>query len=103
MDNCEPDFPTGNASLASTGIPGPDADAVGPVEDKRTIRVLIADDHPIVRDGLSKLLMLEDDIEVVGQASDGLEVLELVQRYAPDVVLLDLRMPNMDGLTTLNA
>jgi len=63
--------------------------------------VVLADDHPIVRDGLKKLLVLEDDIAVVGEASDGREVLDVVQRTAPDVVILDLRMPNMDGLSAL--
>src|SRR4051812_14862478 len=67
------------------------------------IRVVLADDHPIVREGLMKLLRLEDDIEVVGEASDGREVLLAVQRLVPDVVLLDLRMPNMDGMSTLTA
>src|SRR5215213_387685 len=67
------------------------------------IRVVLADDHPIVRDGLKKLLVLEDDIAVVGEASDGREVLEVVQRTAPDVVVLDLRMPNMDGLSALES
>ncbi|HET8549789.1 MAG TPA: response regulator transcription factor [Bryobacteraceae bacterium] len=67
------------------------------------IRVIIADDHPIVRDGLRKLLSLEDDIDVIGEASDGREVLTLVQQTDPDVVLLDLRMPNLDGLSALQA
>src|SRR4051794_897836 len=67
------------------------------------IRVVLADDHPIVRDGLKKLLVLEEDIAVVGEASDGREVLEVVAQTAPDVVILDLRMPNMDGLTALEA
>ena len=66
-----------------------------------TIRIVIADDHPIVRDGLKKLLLLEDDFEVVGEASDGREVLSKVRDLDPDVVLLDLRMPNMDGLGAL--
>ncbi len=67
------------------------------------IRVVIADDHPIVRDGLRKLLSLEDDLEVVGEASDGREVLDVVQALEPDVLLLDLRMPNLDGLSALQA
>lgn len=67
------------------------------------IRILVADDHPIVRDGLRKLLSLEDDIDVVGEASDGRQVLEQVMHLRPDIVLLDLRMPNMDGLATLQA
>src|SRR5436309_11634240 len=70
---------------------------------KATVRIVIADDHPIVRDGLKKLLLLEDDFEVVGEASDGREVLDKVQELDPDVLLLDLRMPNLDGLSTLQA
>jgi DNA-binding NarL/FixJ family response regulator len=67
------------------------------------IRVVLADDHPIVRDGLRKLLTLEEDIEVVGEASDGREVVQVVQDTRPDVLILDLRMPYMDGLATLQA
>ena len=67
------------------------------------IRVLIADDHPIIRDGLRKLLSSEADLEVVGEASNGNEVIEQVERLDPDVVLLDLRMPEMDGIATLKA
>jgi DNA-binding NarL/FixJ family response regulator len=70
---------------------------------KATVRIVIADDHPIVRDGLKKLLLLEDDFEVVGEAGDGREVLEKVQELDPDVLLLDLRMPNLDGLSALQA
>ena len=70
---------------------------------KGTVRIVIADDHPIVRDGLKKLLLLEDDFEVVGEAGDGREVLEKVQSLDPDVLLLDLRMPNLDGLSALQA
>src|SRR6266851_8909005 len=70
---------------------------------KGTVRIVVADDHPIVRDGLKKLLQLEDDFEVVGEAGDGREVLEKVQELDPDVLLLDLRMPNLDGLSALQA
>jgi two-component system, NarL family, nitrate/nitrite response regulator NarL len=69
--------------------------------EERFIKVVIADDHPIVRDGLKKLLLLEDDIKVVGEASDGRQVLELMQEQEPDVLILDLRMPNLDGLSVL--
>jgi len=67
------------------------------------IRILIAEDHPIVRDGLRKLLSLEEDFEVVGEAGDGREVLDVVDALSPDVLLLDLRMPNLDGLSALQA
>jgi DNA-binding NarL/FixJ family response regulator len=72
-------------------------------DGKKKIRVVIADDHPIVRDGLKKLLLLEDDIDVVGEASDGREVLEMLQDQEPDVLLLDLRMPNLDALSVLQS
>jgi DNA-binding NarL/FixJ family response regulator len=65
------------------------------------IRLVMADDHPIVRDGVRKLLTLEADMEIVGEAADGREVVEMVQRIDPDVVLLDLRMPGLDGLSVL--
>src|SRR5277367_1934891 len=81
---------------------GPINDAPETQEKKKaTVRIVIADDHPIVRDGLKKLLLLEDDFEIVGEAGDGREVLEKVQALDPDVLLLDLRMPNLDGLSAL--
>ena len=61
------------------------------------IRVLVADDHPIVRGGIVALLSTADDIEVVGEAADGLEAVELAAELLPDVVLMDLRMPGIDG------
>jgi DNA-binding NarL/FixJ family response regulator len=70
---------------------------------KGTVRIVLADDHPIVRDGLKKLLQLEEDFEIVGEAGDGREVLEKVQALDPDVLLLDLRMPNLDGLSALQS
>ena len=65
------------------------------------IRIVVADAHPIFRDGLCKLLALEEDFEVVAQAQDGREVLEVLQQHEPDILLLDLRMPGLDGLGTL--
>lgn len=65
------------------------------------IRIVIADDHPIVRDGIKRLLALESDIDVVGEAGDGRSVLDVVHETNPDVLLLDLRMPNLDGLGAL--
>ncbi|MBT0994282.1 response regulator transcription factor [Cellulomonas sp. DKR-3] len=62
-----------------------------------TIRVLLADDHPVVRSGLGGLLAVEDDLEVVGEAADGEEAVALAHALTPDLVLMDLRMPRLDG------
>ena len=62
------------------------------------IRLLIADDHPVVRDGLSGIFDGDPGFEVLGQAADGAQAVELAEHLAPDVVLMDLRMPGLDGL-----
>lgn len=62
------------------------------------IRVLLVDDHAILRDGIHALLALQDDIEVVGEAADGREAIEKARQLAPDIVLMDIVMPLMDGL-----
>ena len=64
----------------------------------RPIRVLIADDQRVVREGLSMLVTLIDDVEVVGTACDGAEAVRLAEAHRPDVVLMDLRMPGTDGI-----
>jgi DNA-binding NarL/FixJ family response regulator len=79
-----------NGPLSETGSNG-----------KPKIRIVVADDHPIFRDGLCRLLALEEDFEVVAQAQDGRQVLDVLQQYEPDVLLLDLKMPGLDGLATL--
>jgi DNA-binding NarL/FixJ family response regulator len=65
------------------------------------IRLLIADDHPVVRDGLSGMFATDPDFEVVGQAGDGAEAVRLAGTLKPDVILMDLRMPGMDGVAAI--
>ncbi|MEJ7652130.1 MAG: response regulator transcription factor [Chloroflexia bacterium] len=67
----------------------------------KPIRVLLADDHPVVRAGMEGLLAHEADIEVIGEAVDGQEAVEFADRLLPDVVLMDLRMPRMDGVSAI--
>ena len=68
-----------------------------------TIRVLIADDHSVVRQGLIMFLSSDPELEIVGEARDGLEALELARKLLPDVVLMDLIMPVMDGIRATEA
>lgn len=78
------------------------AQAAQPHADIR-IRVLIADDHSVVRRGLAAIIDMEEDTVVVGQAGDGAEAIELWRRLRPDVVLMDLRMPRMEGVEAIRA
>jgi two-component system, NarL family, nitrate/nitrite response regulator NarL len=82
----------------STGTNGPSGSGT---PSKSKIRIVVADDHPIFRDGLCRLLALEEDFEVVAQAEDGRQVLDVLQQHEPDILLLDLKMPGLDGLATL--
>jgi DNA-binding NarL/FixJ family response regulator len=73
-----------------------------PVTDSPArIRVLLVDDHAVVRRGLRGFLELQDDIEVVGEGEDGTQAVALAQQHHPDVILMDLLMPKMDGLTAI--
>jgi DNA-binding NarL/FixJ family response regulator len=65
------------------------------------IRVLVVDDHPVVRQGIRTFLDLQDDLTVVGEAADGASCVVAAQEYRPDVILLDLRMPGTDGVAAL--
>jgi DNA-binding NarL/FixJ family response regulator len=68
---------------------------------EQQIRVLVADDHPVVRHGIMSNLKSEGDITVVAEAGDGVEALALIKKHLPDVVMLDLRMPGLDGLDVI--
>jgi DNA-binding NarL/FixJ family response regulator len=71
------------------------------MEGDSKIRILVADDHPMLREGLVAVLTTQPDFEVVGEAADGSEVVRLAERLEPDVILLDLEMPGVDGVTAL--
>jgi DNA-binding NarL/FixJ family response regulator len=66
-----------------------------------TIRVLVADDHPVVRHGLCTMLEIEDDLVVVGRAADGAEAVALALETKPDIILMDVQMPNVDGIEAM--
>ena len=66
-----------------------------------SIKILIADDHPVVREGLIAMLTREVDFDVVGEAKDGVEAVNKTKELSPDVVLIDLRMPEMDGVEAM--
>ena len=72
-------------------------------KDRSSIRVLVADDHAIFRDGLRKLLNFDQEITMVGEAQNGEEAIKLVAKLKPDVLLLDLRMPDKGGVVVLTA
>jgi len=71
-----------------------------PVESHDLVRVVLVDDHDLLRRGIKTMLETEDDIEVVGEASDGAEALKIVEDTLPDVVLIDVIMPTKDGIET---
>ena len=86
------------ATQAAAGAAGTQAQPALPPARPSDIRVLLADDHQVVRDGLAKLLQLTDGIQVVAQASDGQEALDLARQLQPDVVIMDVAMPSLDGI-----
>ena len=69
------------------------------MSDTRSIRVMIVDDHVMVRTGLATFLKVSDDLDLVGQATNGQQAVELCEQFQPDVILMDLVMPEMDGVT----
>jgi two-component system NarL family response regulator len=69
----------------------------------KPLRIVVADDHPVVREGIASLIAREPDMTVVAEAADGVAAVETVLRHAPDVTLMDLRMPRMSGLEALRS
>ena len=82
-------------------IPDPRAPAARDASEKKRIRVLIAEDQSLVRRGLAAIINMEEDVTVVGEAGDGEEAIEQWRRLRPDVVLMDLRMPRLEGVEAI--
>jgi CheY-like chemotaxis protein len=76
----------------------PKKTSLSPITPLEQIRVIIADDHPVVREGLSSILSALEDVQVVAEAANGKEACELYDQHSPDVLIVDLRMPEKDGL-----
>ncbi|MDQ7908615.1 response regulator transcription factor [Phytohabitans sp. ZYX-F-186] len=70
---------------------------------ERPVRILLADDQPLLRTGFRMVLGAEDDLDIVGEAGDGAEAVDLARRLLPDVVLMDIRMPRLDGVAATRA
>lgn len=85
-------------TMASEGFASQPLSVAGPSPERAIIRLLVVDDHPVVREGIKAMLATDAEIEVVGEASSAGEALQAVEQLRPDVVLMDIRMPDMDGL-----
>ena len=87
--------PIDKESIASIAIAAQQETTVG---SEKAIRVILVDDHMVMRQGLAGLLQAEPDIEIVGEASEGQSAIDLIRELRPDVVLMDISMPGMDGI-----
>ncbi|MFG2403662.1 response regulator [Streptomyces brevispora] len=99
-DSSSPGFPAPQQPAAS-GAPLPAFPPAPDLPAPRPLRVVVADDNPVVRAGLGALLSGRDDIEVAAEAADGRQAYDMALRHRPDVVLLDVRMPGVDGISAL--
>ncbi len=91
-----------DSALPTVGVELREAEATGSEKQSacvRAIRVLLVDDHALLREGLRQLFALEQDIQVIGEAADGFDALQKVRQLQPDVVLMDIHMPVVDGVT----
>src|ERR1035438_3150176 len=93
----------GDRAMAAAQQPGKGDGEAGAGERLEPIRVLIADDHALFRRGLEMVLEEEDDIDLVGQASDGTEAVSVAGESLPDIVLMDIRMPKISGIEACRA
>jgi PAS domain S-box-containing protein len=94
----EPDYALTRSQKSAFGSSGPRLSEKNPIGDTPRIRVLLVDDHALVRNGLSSVLRYHTDLQVVGEAADGHEAVALAATLKPDVVLMDVNMPRMDGV-----
>ena len=86
------------ARFPPAAVPGAELSSPEPGRSRMSIRVLLVDDQALIRAGFRMILDAEDDIEVVGECADGTQAVDSVRRLKPDVVLMDIRMPEMDGI-----
>src|ERR1700744_3574376 len=70
-------------------------------ETQKQIRILTVDDHPLLREGIAAVVQMQPDMTIVGEAEDGLEAIEAYRRLKPDVVLMDIQMPNLNGIDAI--
>jgi len=94
----EPDGVTSTGSTVASGAGAGAGAAAGAGSGRTPVRILLVDDEPLVRQGMRMILDAEQDLEVIGEADDGADAVQLARREAPEVVCMDVRMPEIDGI-----